>query len=457
MTRIVDECAAIALAGLADDVAARFADDPLGTLRDDLNLTVRAVGHLDDSRADGGVCDGVSYLSDGVVLYRTTGNRRENFTLAHELGHWLVDQADDVYDRLADLDDAAKLLEAVCDQIARLLRTGQGDRQKIISGDDVVIAAGSRPVVPDAIAASGVRFHTNEDIMRLPELPRSMVIIGGGYIAMEFAHVFDALGTDVTIVSRSPLLRHLDSDLRKRFNALAHDRFTILSGRQAIGADEADGSVSVRLDDGSTVTAEVLLVATGRTPNGGLLDLGAGGIDMTASGGVKVDRYGRSTSAPGVWAFGDVSSPYLLKHVANAEMRAVRHNLLHPDDLRPMPHDHVPAAVFTHPQIACVGLTEEEARAAGHDVIVKVQHYGEVAYGWAMEDTTGMVKLIADRATGRLLGAHYLGPQASTLIQQLITVMAFDLDVRDVATGQYWIHPALPEVTENALLGLDFS
>lgn len=121
MTRIVETCAAIALAGLADEIAAGFTNNPLGTLRDDLRLTVRAVDHLDDSRADGGVCDGVSDLSDGVVLYRRTGNRRENFTLAHELGHWLVDQADDVYDKLADLDDAAKLLESVCDRIARLL------------------------------------------------------------------------------------------------------------------------------------------------------------------------------------------------------------------------------------------------------------------------------------------------------------------------------------------------
>lgn len=121
MTRIVDECAAIALAGLADDVASCFADDPLGTLRNDLELTVRAVDHLDDSRTDGGACDGISYLSDGVVLYRSTGNRRENFTLAHELGHWLVDQTDAIYDRLADLNGAAKLLESVCDRIARLL------------------------------------------------------------------------------------------------------------------------------------------------------------------------------------------------------------------------------------------------------------------------------------------------------------------------------------------------
>jgi hypothetical protein len=121
VTKVVEECAALALAGLADEVARRFADDPLGTLRNDLKLTVRAVDHLDDCRADGGVCDGVSYLRDGVVLYRTTGNRRENFTLAHELGHWLVDQTDDVYDKLADLDDPAKLLESVCDRIARLL------------------------------------------------------------------------------------------------------------------------------------------------------------------------------------------------------------------------------------------------------------------------------------------------------------------------------------------------
>ncbi|HLS62482.1 MAG TPA: mycothione reductase [Ruania sp.] len=339
----------------------------------------------------------------------------------------------------------------------RTLRTGQGDQQAIISADEVVIAAGSRPFVPEAIAASGVRYHTNEDIMRLPTQPRSIVIVGGGFIAMEFAHVFDALGTDVTIVSRSSLLRRLDADLHERFNTLAGERFRLLSGRTAIGAEEDEDGVTVRLDDGSTVTAQVLLVATGRVPNGDRLDLGSAGIEMTEDGRVAVDRYGRSTSADGVWALGDVSSPYMLKHVANAEMRTIKHNLLHPDDLRTLPHANVPSAVFTHPQVATVGLTEAEARVQGYEVTVKVQDYGDVAYGWAMEDTTGICKLVADRTTGRLLGAHYLGPQAATLIQQMITVLAFDLDVREVATQQYWIHPALPEVTENALLGLDFS
>ncbi|WP_022917581.1 mycothione reductase [Ruania albidiflava] len=338
----------------------------------------------------------------------------------------------------------------------RTLRTGQGDRQAIISADEVVIAAGSRPFVPEAITASGVRYHTNEDIMRLPTQPRSIVIVGGGFIAMEFAHVFDALGTEVTIVSRSSLLRRLDADLHERFNTLAVERFDVREGRTAIGAEEDEDGVTVRLDDGSTATGEVLLVATGRVPNGDRLDLGSAGIEMTEDGRVAVDRYGRSTSAEGVWALGDVSSPYMLKHVANAEMRTIKHNLLHPQDLRALPHEHVPSAVFTHPQIATVGLTEAEARAHGHEVTVKVQAYGDVAYGWAMEEETGICKLVADRSTGQLLGAHYLGPQAATLIQQMITVLTFGLDVREVATQQYWIHPALPEVTENALLGLDF-
>ncbi|MCF3138747.1 mycothione reductase [Paenarthrobacter sp. AR 02] len=339
----------------------------------------------------------------------------------------------------------------------RVLRIGEGDPQRTISGDQVVIAAGSRPMIPDAIAASGVRYYTNEDIMRLPELPKSLVIIGGGYIAMEFGHVFDALGSDVTIIPRSTLLRHLDHDLHDRFNALAAKRFDIRPGRTTVGAEQTDEGITVRLDDGTSVTGEVLLVATGRIPNGDLLDLAAGGIEMTGHGRVKVDEYGRSTSAPGVWALGDVSSPYMLKHVANAEMRSVRHNLLNPDNLQKMPHDHVPAATFTNPQIATVGMTEAQAREHGHDVTIKIQDYGDVAYGWALEDTTGICKLIADRDTGKLLGAHYMGPQASTLIQQMITVLAFDLDVRDFAAKQYWIHPALPEVTENALLGLTFN
>ena len=124
---------------------------------------------------------------------------------------------------------------------------------------------------------------------------------------------------------------------------------------------------------------------------------------------------------------GDVSSPYQLKHVANHEARVVAHNLLHPDAPRRTDHRFVPAAVFTDPQIAAVGRTEAQCRADGLDYAVTVQDYGDVAYGWAMEDTTGFCKVLAERGTGRLLGAHIMGPQASTVIQPLIQAMSFGL------------------------------
>ena len=158
-----------------------------------------------------------------------------------------------------------------------------------------------------------------------------------------------------------------------------------------------------------------------------------------------------------MWALGDASSPFQLKHVANHEARVVAHNLVHPEDLRSFAHDVVPAAVFTRPQLASVGLTEAEARAAGHDVTTKVQRYGDTAFGWAMEDTTSICKLVADRRTGLLLGAHLMGPQASTLIQPIVQAMVTGLRADDMARDQYWIHPALTEVVENALLGLDLA
>jgi mycothione reductase len=131
----------------------------------------------------------------------------------------------------------------------------------------------------------------------------------------------------------------------------------------------------------------------------------------------------------------------------------VRHNLLHPDSPRRTNNAHVPAAVFTDPQIATIGLREQDCREQGIPYVTKVQRYGDVAFGWAMEDTTGIVKIIAN-PDGTLLGAHLMGPEASSLVQPLIQAITFGLDARTMAEKQYWIHPALPEVLENALLGL---
>jgi mycothione reductase len=335
------------------------------------------------------------------------------------------------------------------------LTTGAGDE---VLAKRVVIAAGARPVVPEAVAKSGVPFHTNDDIMRLPALPERLVVLGGGYIAAEFAHVFSSLGSRVTIATRGQaLLRHQDRDISQRFTEIAKGKWDVRLGAEVESAEHVAGVTTLFFSDGTRASGDALLVATGRRPNGDRLNLGSVGIGLDDAGRVVADQHGR-TAAEGVWALGDVSSPYQLKHVANHEARVVQANLLRgwdSPDLDAFDHRFVPAAVFTHPQIAAVGLTEQEARDQGLDISVKTQNFGDVAYGWAMEDTTGLCKLVAERGTGRLLGAHVLGPQASTLLQPLVQALSFGLDVRSMARGQYWIHPALTEVVENALLGLD--
>lgn len=337
----------------------------------------------------------------------------------------------------------------------RQLAVSIGDTTEELRADQIVIAAGSRPVVPETIRDSGATFHTSDTVMRIDELPESMIIVGGGFIAAEFAHIFSSFGVEVTIITRGPaMLRAEEGDISAAFTAQAQDRWDVRLNAQVSSAVETDEGIQVDLSDGGSTQAEMLLVATGRIPNSGRLDLASAGVNTHEDGRVAVDEYGR-TSAEGVWALGDISADHQLKHVANAEARNVAHNLAHPEDLRANDQRFVPSAVFTHPQIANVGLTENEARSQGFDVTTKIQDFGDVAYGWAMEDRSGIVKLVADRASGTLLGAHLMCPDASVIIQPAIQAMQNSLSVQEMARGQFWIHPAMPEVLENALLGLD--
>jgi mycothione reductase len=324
-----------------------------------------------------------------------------------------------------------------------------------ITADRIVLAAGSRAVDVPMLTATGIPFHTSDTIMRIDEVPARLAIIGGGYIAAEFAHVFSALGSDVTVLCKyDRLLRDHDDDLSHGFTAAAARKWDVRLNVHFADAEQRPDGIRLTAADGSTVDTDLVLVAIGRVPNSDRLDPSAGGVDLHVDGRIAVDDYGR-TSADGVWALGDVSSPYQLKHVANHEARVVAHNLAHPDDLRPTDHRFVPSAVFSHPQVATVGRTERHLRAAGIRHVAYRQDYAAVAYGWALEDTSSFVKLLADPASGQLLGAHVLGPDASSLIQLLIQAMANGQSVRGLARSQYWIHPALAEVIENALLGVE--
>ena len=340
--------------------------------------------------------------------------------------------------------------------------SGHDGSERTISADTIVLGAGSRPVLPEIDGLAEARPHTSDTIMRIAQLPASLAILGSGVIAVEMAHIFASLGVEVTLIARSAqLLRAADADVSLRLTEILADRLRLETELSTTSVRRTGEGIELRgLRDGAEVTvqAEELLVAVGRRPNSDLLDVAAAGIDTAEDGRVRVDEHQRVLGAgevlEGLWAFGDLSSAEQLKHVANHEQRIVRHNILHPEQLRRSDTMPIPSGVFTHPQIAWVGLDEESARRSGRRVKVAVQEYASIAYGWAMEDSTGFAKIIADAETTEILGAHLIGPEATTLVQLLIQAMSTGQTARDIATTQYWIHPAMPELIENALLQL---
>ncbi|WP_029135997.1 mycothione reductase [Nakamurella lactea] len=338
--------------------------------------------------------------------------------------------------------------------LAVALHSGESET---ITADRWILAAGSRAVLPDIEGLDSVTFHTSDTVMRLDALPQRMVIIGGGYIAAEFAHVFASFGTQVTqVVRKSHLLSHHDADISAAFTTAAAAEYDLRTDTTVTKAEQSSAGIRLQItgpDGPDELETDLLLLATGRRPNGDELNVAATGVDLDEHGRVVVDEQQRTT-ADGIWALGDISTHYPLKHVANHEARVVFHNVLHPESPISSDHRFVPAAVFTEPQIATVGLTEQQAAEQGIEVAIARQEYAGIAAGWAREDTTGFAKLLADPKTGQLLGAHIIGPEAATVIQPLIQAMSFGLPAHRMARGQYWIHPALPELVENALLQL---
>lgn len=337
----------------------------------------------------------------------------------------------------------------------RQLEVATADGPVQIAGNQVVVAAGARPLVPDIPGLVETGFHTSDDIMRVEQVPEHLIVLGGGFIACELSHVFGAFGAKVTIVVRgNQLLRSEDHDIAAAITTDFARRFDVRSNATVTLVERAGDRVLVHLQDGSVIEGSDILVATGRVPNSDVIDAAAGGLAVHPDGRIRVDLTG-ATSVPGVWALGDISSPWMLKHVANHEARVVAHNIANPGNLHESDYRAVPHAVFTNPQIASVGLTEREAVAAGIDIMTTTHHYSDVAYGWALEDTESFCKLVADRSTRRLVGAHIIGPHASSLIQQLVQGIRYSATIDEMARGQYYVHPALGEVVENALLRFD--
>jgi mycothione reductase len=329
--------------------------------------------------------------------------------------------------------------------------TDNGQSTEIIA-DRIVIACGGRPVIPPVVDQSGLPYETSDTVVRVDAPPKRLAVLGGGYIAAELARVFAAAGSDIVIIEMGEQLLggSQDDDIRVKFTELMAQRHDVRLGTELTELSGSPGDLVLTLDDGSTVRADMLLVAVGRTSNADQLSVDAAGIDTHDSGRIKVDEFCR-TSVDGVFALGDVSTAVPLKHVANREAEVVAHNLHNPADLRRIDLDQVPSAVFTDPQIASVGRTEQECRDSDVKYVVGQVDFSDVAYGWALQDSTGFCKIIVDADTDLILGGHIMGPQASTLIQTLVLAVEFKITASDLSRRPFWIHPALTEVIDNAL------
>jgi len=327
-----------------------------------------------------------------------------------------------------------------------LIRAANGDHR--LATKNIIIATGSVPARPPIAGLDAPGVLTSADILELKEVPDSLVVIGGGVIGLEFAGIFHALGTKVTVLEMLPtLLPTVDGELARRYKShLQRGGVEVhLRARVEEIRPKGDGLAVRVTDSGEEIEAEKVLVATGRVPYTEGLGLEELGIKR-AGGAIAVDEH-MATNVPGVYAIGDVTGGAMLAHVASRQGEVAVENILgHPVA---MDYRAVPNCVFTLPEIAGVGLTEEEARAEGLDY--KVARFPFSASGRALTigETTGLVKLIYERGSGKVLGMHIMGPHASDLIAEGALAIQMGATARDIAETIH-AHPTLPEAIMEA-------
>jgi dihydrolipoamide dehydrogenase len=336
---------------------------------------------------------------------------------------------------------------------------GEPDATRV-RGDKVVLAAGTRPRIPPIEGLDEVDALTSREALQLATPPEELVVAGGGYVAAELAHVFGAFGSEVTILGRRDrLLPGADTAVGRAFTERYRERFTVHTGYEVRAVEDREDLVEVHArsygapEDGEAESLQVmgdeLLLAAGRVPNTDRLDVETAGIETDADGFVRTDARLRTT-AENVWALGDILGKHPFKHAANHEAQAIARNL-YADDPSPVRDPPMPFAVFASPEVAGVGVREQALDPEETPYATSTHRYEDTARGSAMH-AEGFVKVIVDEE-GRILGCHVLGPDASSLIQEVLTAMtAGSGTIYDVLSTIH-IHPALPEVVQRAFTG----
>ncbi|MFH0769325.1 MAG: dihydrolipoyl dehydrogenase [Chloroflexota bacterium] len=325
-----------------------------------------------------------------------------------------------------------------------------------IKGDKIFIASGSRPLIPAIKGLDGVDFLTNETLLQLKEKPESLLIIGGGYIAVEYGHFFAAMGTKVTILEMADRLVLAEepeiSELLKKELSQCMDVYTNVQVEEVKGNGRGItvGVNDLKANERKEFTAQRILVAVGRRSNADLLKVEKTGVELDKRDFIKVNEY-LETTKNNIYAVGDVNGQQMFTHVANRESVLAVHNAIHGSKVK-MDYSAIPHAVYSHPQIASVGLTEETAKKT-HKVLVGKAKYMDVAKGEAMMEENGFAKAVVEAKSQKILDFHIIGPYTPTLIQEVINAMASGGNIDQIQAGLH-IHPALPELIVRTLSNL---
>ncbi|WP_460110714.1 glutathione-disulfide reductase [Pseudomonas sp. S3_H04] len=309
---------------------------------------------------------------------------------------------------------------------------------------NILIATGGWPQIPE-IPGREHAIGSNEAFF-LKELPKRVLVVGGGYIAVEFAGIFHGLGANTTLLYRGDLfLRGFDGSVRKHLQEELTKRGLDLQFNADIARidKQADGSLKATLKDGRVLEADCIFYATGRRPMLDNLGLENTDVQLTDKGFIKVDEQ-YQTSEPSILALGDVIGRVQLTPVALAEGMAVARRLFKPEQYRPVDYKMIPTAVFSLPNIGTVGLTEEEAREVGHDVVIFESRFRPMKLTLTECQEKTLMKLVVDGKTDKVLGCHMVGPDAGEIVQGLAIALKAGATKRDF-DDTIGVHPTAAE------------
>jgi len=325
--------------------------------------------------------------------------------------------------------------------------------KETITAKKIFIFAGTRNLKPPIPGLEKTPHITSTEALRLKKQPKTLTIIGGGYIATELSHFYGNLGTKINIIQRSNLLiNREDQEISEHYTKTISKKYNVHLNSEAIkvwkkGKQKYVQIKNLKTRKKTTIKSDEILLAVGRTPNTDELSLKKTNIKLNNRGYIKTNQY-LETNVKGIWAGGDIAGKYLFKHSANLEAEYCIQNAF-TNKKQKVNYAAMPHAIFTSPQIAGVGFTEQELKNKKTKYLVGKHYYKQTGMGIAMKDE-GFVKILVDKKSKKILGCHIIGSQASTLIHEVLVAMRTGKGTIDNITRTIHIHPALSEVVQRA-------